>query len=89
MTSAAPAPVPPIVLPELESISTPSLALPNATAPVASVPILLPATTLSSDDQESIWTPSYTDARDHVSFVADRRAAIGLTPTQLATHPPR
>ncbi len=38
--------VPPIVLPELASISTPFSALPSATAPAASVPIWFPAITL-------------------------------------------
>ena len=86
--------VPPIVLPELESISTPSLELPSATVPVASVPILLPATTLSFDPEETL--PKHrrspgrdldsvgTGARDHVSLVANRRAAVRVDPDPVA-----
>ena len=40
-------PVPPIVFPELDWTDTPSSALPSATAPVTSVPILSPAIKLS------------------------------------------
>ena len=51
-----PAPVPPIVLPEL-LIDTPS-PLPRAMAPVASVPMKLPCTTLPVVPDPVIWMPS-------------------------------
>ena len=59
--------------------STPFPPFPRATAPVASVPILLPATTLPSDpatDRDAVISV----AGDHVPFIADRRAAVRVDP---------
>ena len=56
ITLPAPAPVPPIVLPEL-LIDTP-VALPRAAVPVASVPMKLPCTTLPVAPDPVIWMPS-------------------------------
>ncbi len=76
---------PPIVLPELESISTPFMALPTAIVPVRSVPISFPATVLSS--APSIWTPS--SPVPEITLLSSPTSAppFGLTPTQFPDAP--
>ncbi len=57
MTAAAV--VPPTVLPEAASISTPSLALPRAAIPALSVPMKLPSTVLPVADDPLITMPTW------------------------------